>query len=165
LSIWAELSEVKASCDAGRDTYTIDQPVSKEEIERIVLTVAFAVMNSGELGLCSFNRSSLCFVVTVNWDVDRFTSKVNAGIFVDNERLDNELVWLRKYFELPRLGRSDEPATIVDLHGRILVWYLPDILSIQRVVRSQNPFLTHLLNCAPLIRAIIMMLSTTSTVT
>lgn len=74
------------------------------------------------------------FVVAVNWDVDRFASKVSAGIFADG-RVHDELQRLRRYFQLPQLGYSDEPATITDMHGRILVWYLPDVLAIQRVVR------------------------------
>jgi len=41
---------------------------------------------------------------------------------------------LRKYFPTTVLGRISEPAMIVDNHGKILVWYLPNILSGSRVV-------------------------------
>ncbi|KAG2111108.1 hypothetical protein DEU56DRAFT_762241 [Suillus clintonianus] len=40
---------------------------------------------------------------------------------------------LRKYFPMTVLGRISEPAMIVDNHGKILVWYLPNILSGSRV--------------------------------
>ena len=45
--IWGELEEVKASCKAGCNTYTLGQPVMEGEIRRILLTIAFALMNSG----------------------------------------------------------------------------------------------------------------------
>lgn len=73
--------------------------------------------------------------------MDRFASKVNAGIYAEEERLSKELERLNKYFELPELGPRNEPATVLDEHGRILVWYLPDILSIQRVVSFRIPSL------------------------
>ena len=53
---------------------------------------------------------------------------------------------LAKYFENPQLGDFDEPATILDRHGRIMVWYLPFIFSMYRVVRvSINPI--QLMDC------------------
>jgi hypothetical protein len=53
---------------------------------------------------------------------------------------------LAKYFENPQLGDFDEPATILDRHGCIMVWYLPFIFSMYRVVRvSISPF--QLMNC------------------
>ena len=45
--IWAELEEVKESCKVGHNTYTPGQPVTEGEIQRILLTVAFALMNPG----------------------------------------------------------------------------------------------------------------------
>ena len=79
-------------------------------------------------------------MATVDWDVDQFASKVTSGIYSE-KNLAKELERLGKYFKLPEFGRQTEPSTIVDQHGHILVWHLPDILSIQRVVRSQNHFL------------------------
>src|SRR5882757_841282 len=46
---------------------------------------------------------------------------------------------LRKYFFASPRGKISEPTTIVDNHGKILVWYLPNILSPERVVSpTQN---------------------------
>jgi hypothetical protein len=45
--IWAEMEELKASCQVGHNTYTLGQPVTEGEIQRILLTVAYALMNSG----------------------------------------------------------------------------------------------------------------------
>lgn len=42
--IWADLQEVNK---VGHNTYTLGQQVTEGEIQRIVLTVALALMNSG----------------------------------------------------------------------------------------------------------------------
>jgi hypothetical protein len=41
---------------------------------------------------------------------------------------------LAQYFENPQFGEFDEPATIIDDHGHIMLWYLPLIFSCYRVV-------------------------------
>ena len=48
----------------------------------------------------------------------------------------DEDIKLGKYFTNPELGYIDEPATVVDLHGNIMVWYLPDILGGKHMVIS-----------------------------
>ncbi|KAG1764090.1 hypothetical protein EV702DRAFT_1051462 [Suillus placidus] len=40
---------------------------------------------------------------------------------------------LAKYFTTPSFGHITEPTTLVDKHGRILTWYLPEILMADRV--------------------------------
>jgi hypothetical protein len=91
--------------------------------------------------------------------------QANAGTYIEVERLEHEVDQLKKYFDLPQLSFLHEPSTIVDGHGRILVWHLPDILSVQRVVSSQNLFpYFHLLIGAKLLRVIITMQSTTSAI-
>ena len=39
------------------------------------------------------------------------------------------------------MGKIDKPTTIVDRHGKILVWYLPDILHPGRTVSFVQTFL------------------------
>jgi len=43
---------------------------------------------------------------------------------------------LRKYFVCPEFGHIDLPATILDLHGKIMVWHLPHIIT-----RTRNVFI------------------------
>ncbi|KAI6161114.1 hypothetical protein EDD17DRAFT_1509572 [Pisolithus thermaeus] len=40
----------------------------------------------------------------------------------------------RQYFPYPQWGHISDPATILDVHGRVVVWYLPGIMSPARVV-------------------------------
>ncbi|KAI6000442.1 hypothetical protein EDC04DRAFT_2908791 [Pisolithus marmoratus] len=38
-----------------------------------------------------------------------------------------------KYFQHPQWGHISDPATVLDVHGRVMVWYLPGIIPPQRV--------------------------------
>jgi hypothetical protein len=64
--------------------------------------------------------------VSINWDYDRFVEssiKRSSG----------------KFFEQAHLGRMTRPTTVLDMHGKILMWYLPGLLLPHRVVRSSAP--------------------------
>jgi hypothetical protein len=66
------------------------------------------------------NYYSLLGSDSVEWDFDRF---VESGTKSE------------KYFTKVNLGLIENPATIVDSHGKILIWYLPGLLLPCRVVR------------------------------
>jgi hypothetical protein len=53
------------------------------------------------------------------------------------EAFKEEMSRLAKYFEEQNLGEREDPCSIMDKHGRILVWHLPDILAHDRVVISE----------------------------
>ncbi|KAI6023248.1 hypothetical protein BKA83DRAFT_4493390 [Pisolithus microcarpus] len=55
------------------------------------------------------------------WDIDRFS-----------EPLRN-VADKTKYFPYPQWGHLSDPATVLDVHGRVLVWYLPGIMPPARV--------------------------------
>jgi hypothetical protein len=64
------------------------------------------------------------FSVSVNWDYDRFSQS-------ETKQSD-------KYFAKVEMGKITSPTTVVDVHGKILMWYLPDLLLSHRVVRSTD---------------------------
>ncbi|KAI5982501.1 hypothetical protein EDC04DRAFT_2616638 [Pisolithus marmoratus] len=41
-----------------------------------------------------------------------------------------------KYFQYPQWGHISDPETVLDVHGRVMVWYLPGIIPPQRVVKQ-----------------------------
>jgi hypothetical protein len=41
---------------------------------------------------------------------------------------------LAKFFRNPMFGHFDEPSTVLDMHGRIMLWYLPYIFHPDRIV-------------------------------
>ncbi|OJA15212.1 hypothetical protein AZE42_13751 [Rhizopogon vesiculosus] len=89
-------------------------PVKEDEIDRAAVIIAYAIANP----------------YCVPWDVDRYAKKVKSP---SSQKGVTEWERLAKVFEMTKLGRISEPATIVDIHGKILVWYLPNIMSPWRV--------------------------------
>jgi hypothetical protein len=68
------------------------------------------------------------------WDVTRFADRVkNTRPHADGDG-SGEDKRLAKFFTCPEFGDMYEPSTILDRHGRIMVWYLPDIFAPCRVV-------------------------------
>ena len=68
------------------------------------------------------------------WDVTRFADRVkNVRPRADGDN-STEDTRLAKFFTNPHFGDVDEPSTILDWHGRIMVWYLPGIFPPHRVV-------------------------------
>jgi hypothetical protein len=59
------------------------------------------------------------FAVQIPWDVEEYYIKcIKAGR--DKKRLK---------FPNPQLGSFSDPLTLVDVKGRIVLWYLPGLLS------------------------------------
>jgi hypothetical protein len=69
------------------------------------------------------------------WDVERLAEKGKGTVFLSSKALASELERLQKWFPPVEFGCIDDPATFVDMHGRIMAWGLPEILSAGRVVR------------------------------
>jgi hypothetical protein len=74
--------------------------------------------------------------VQAEWDVERLSDAVKGYRPKSDEAVDASLEDLRQYFSLSEFGSQTEPCTVVDRHGRIIVWHLPDILWQPRLVRK-----------------------------
>jgi hypothetical protein len=70
----------------------------------------------------------------VPWDAERYGASVKLPQPNREGLPTGEPERLKKFFSGADLGRISRPTTIVDMHGRILTIYLPDILSPSRVV-------------------------------
>ena len=64
--------------------------------------------------------------VLVDWDFDRFSDSVAKRESPG------------KYFSKTGMGFLTKPTTLVDSHGKILMWYLPGLLLPSRVVCSAS---------------------------
>ena len=61
----------------------------------------------------------------IPWDIEEFYwEHVKAG--KDKKRVK---------FPVPSLGKFSEPLTLVDVKGRIALWYIPGLLSHEQQVR------------------------------
>ncbi|KIJ10451.1 hypothetical protein PAXINDRAFT_16536 [Paxillus involutus ATCC 200175] len=113
--LWPKWTSVPDLC--------LEATASELEWRRAADTIAFAVLNH----------------IYVNWDVDRYSEKAKCSpVKVDNEARQAKL---GKFFELKDVGKMEEPCTIVDRHGRILLWYLPKLMYPSRVAMVNNSLL------------------------
>ena len=80
----------------------------------------------------------------VRWDICRWADRVKTGLVNNNNNGDDREMTmdrnLDKYHIQEVLGFEDSPAIVVDQHGRILLWFLPGILSDQAQARVEMEF-------------------------
>jgi len=76
-------------------------------------------------------------VVQTEWDITRFADKVK-NTKVDEIKESQEDLTLSIYFPQARFGKLTDPATILDLHGKVMVWALPGVLHPKRMVRNST---------------------------
>ncbi|KAI6011636.1 hypothetical protein EDC04DRAFT_2609807 [Pisolithus marmoratus] len=81
--------------------------ISCQELKLTALVISHAILNPWE--------------DVTEWDVDRFAEPMK------------NVIDETKYFPHPQWGHISDPATILDVHGRVLVWYLPGIIPPARV--------------------------------
>jgi len=62
----------------------------------------------------------------VEWDYERFADSTDVKCS-------------EKYVIPAKMGNVTEPTTVVDMHGKIFMWYLPGLLLPCRVVRFTTP--------------------------
>lgn len=72
--------------------------------------------------------------VYVKWDAERLADKANATRFPTEEAVTKDKKKLENYFSFQSLGFQRDPCTLVDIHGRILIWHLPEVLRKWRLV-------------------------------
>ncbi|KAI6110756.1 hypothetical protein EV401DRAFT_2075672 [Pisolithus croceorrhizus] len=96
---------------------------SSMELQLSALVFAFAILNP----------------YVTEWDIDRFA---------EPKRNVRDKI---KYLPYPQWGHISDPATILDVHGRVVVWYLPGIMSPARVEHLNNihlPLKDSLVKCS-----------------
>jgi hypothetical protein len=74
--------------------------------------------------------------VTIDWDIVRYCEKLTQKQTGSNDQVEEALKkaypsWLAKGQDIPVL---DLPATMLDMHRNILLWYLPLALREERQV-------------------------------
>ena len=64
--------------------------------------------------------------------------KLSKMTVTSEEAFEKEMTRLAGYFKEQNLGERKDPCTLVDRHGRILIWHLPYILIRDRLVISTH---------------------------
>ena len=117
---------------AKRDGRQVTEP----ELERVVLTVAVAILNPSESWFSVDSPQAFkghewtMLLVTVPWDTNTLADQVKKITKITTKEEQR----LREFFPPHFIGALQEPATIIDKFGSILAWYLPDILTQLRIV-------------------------------
>lgn len=89
-----------------------------EEVRKLVKLVCMAFLNPS--GLADFSLLFVAyFLVNIPWDVEEYYLEFVKGK-KDPKRIR---------FPNPNIGMRSEPLTVVDSRGRIVLWYLPGLLS------------------------------------
>jgi hypothetical protein len=71
----------------------------------------------------------LSIVVYIPWDLEDYATRVKKGLGTPAS-----IARLQRKFTNPQLGRVNKPATVVDICGKIIIWYLPGLISAQQSV-------------------------------
>ena len=67
----------------------------------------------------------------MEWDIERLLDRIKLTRVQVGSAVDEGLAMekgLSDYFPQAKTARFSEPCVIVDVHGCIMVWYLPGIL-------------------------------------
>jgi len=118
--------------------------VTHLELKRIVLTVASAVLNTGMSSFFRLMPISLSsnWSVMVPFDIECYSEHIKNSRLKHNDQVAKELGCLSKFYKPEKGGVHQEPMVVMDCHGRILLLYLPEVLSTARLVSSQLMNLT-----------------------
>jgi len=130
--LYTFIQELKDNIE--REPYVAGEQVSQKEFRYTVLIVVAAILNPCKHPYNFYISHAEYKTVKTKWDVTRYADCVKLSrVTLDGARSQADLN-LTNYFELAQIGDIDVPATILDCHGRIMVWYLPSILSKHRIV-------------------------------
>jgi hypothetical protein len=116
----------------------LEAPQTTDYLQMALITIAYAIANPCKPSGLLYDFSANMLLDKVDWDVMRFADRVkNTRPRPDGKPAVEDLK-LDKFFRNPELGDLDEPTTIIDKFGRIIVWYLPGILHPSLIVSSRH---------------------------
>ena len=76
--------------------------------------------------------------VRVSLDVEHYLEHIKNSQVKHNHEVSKELERLSKFYIPENGGAHKEPMVVVDCHGQILLWYLPEVLSTAILVRVNS---------------------------
>jgi hypothetical protein len=94
----------------------------------LLLQLHFSIPVRLILVLFHLLQAKVSQIESVPWDVERFAEYIPVTVERHGKSSASK-TRLKKFFHMPKIGDINTPAVIVDKHGRILIWYLPDILT------------------------------------
>ena len=65
----------------------------------------------------------------VPFDIECYSEHIKNSRLKHNDQVAKELGCLSKFYKPEKGGVHQEPMVVMDFHGHILLWYLPEVLS------------------------------------
>jgi hypothetical protein len=127
--------------DGGLPGQNGPRSVTNLEFRRIVLTVSYAILNPGRSSFSELVPISpfSFWSVRVSFDTERFADRIKNTRVNSPQQVADQLAHLSLFYTQENGRVHGEPMVVVDCHGRILLWYLPEVLSRVRLVRINSP--------------------------
>ena len=73
----------------------------------------------------------------VSFEIECYSEHIKNSRVKHYDQVAKELGHLSKFYKPENSGVHQEPMVVMDFHGQILLWYLPEVLSPAILVRSQ----------------------------
>jgi hypothetical protein len=83
-------------------------------------------------------------IVKTEWDVSRFANRVKNSRVDASGKVSAADEKLKEYFKESFFGDLNEPTTILDQYGCVMVWALPGLLHSKRIVSYYSFLADHL---------------------
>lgn len=127
--IRAEVHFIRHQIDKSTD----DNPLL--ELKLVIYTVACAILNPSMVSICYIVKFlTIRNADQTKWNVTRYADHVKMTDPKDLAKQELEELRIQKFFKKANFGELSEPATILDRHGRIMAWALPNVLHPKRLV-------------------------------
>jgi len=111
----------------------LERRIFGRNVRRLLKIVHLALINPSEsIGIIKYYpRTNHNIEVYVPWDVEEYYMECIKAPAEQHEKNKSR-------FPCPSFGYQNQPLTIVDIRGRIVLWYLPDLLSPAQAVSQGN---------------------------
>lgn len=70
----------------------------------------------------------------IDWDIERFSDKMPGITNPNNYAEEKRSQQRNRTFPEVKIGKVEVPSCVVDGYGRVVLWHLPGILSLHRIV-------------------------------
>ncbi len=116
------------------------QPPNDAELKFMACKVVSAFLRPSEFNWCIIWLPFISFQVMLPWAVTAYAEKVPGSTTVPPgtpnppEMSATEIEKFKKFFDDATIAHQNSPCIVIDLYGRIVLWYLPEIICQARVV-------------------------------
>jgi hypothetical protein len=130
-------SVTKSWLDTNEETFSL-------EMALVVNTITCALVNTSKhVNVPEYSRDLIIYIIgKTDWDAVRFADSAKNTKVKKSGTEGEADKSLRRHFHKAHFKDLMEPTTILNCHGKVIVWALPGILHPNRLISTQKS--THL---------------------